>query len=155
MSPFVFLGGTVGKSNWREPFTKRLMEAGVPADRIFNPVVPEWTAECQEAEDIAKRDSEHLLFYICDPEQGGNAISGYSLVEATMCLYDRPQSTVVVFDLSGITGHVLKSLIKCKRDLRARFPEGHIFSTADDAVAYFSQIIAGIRVKSRMGGFSS
>ena len=143
MKPFVFLGGTVGESSWRQSVTLLLIQAGVPAERIFDPVVSEWTDQSQALEDEAKRQADYLLFYLCD-------VSGYSLVEATMGLYDRMVSTVVVFDLAGLEGHALKSLVKCEHDLRARFPTGLIFSTAGEAVA----AIAGVRVKTSTGGLS-
>ena len=87
MKPFVFLGGTVGESSWRQSVTLLLIQAGVAAERIFDPVVSEWTDQSQALEDEAKRQADYLLFYLCD-------VSGYSLVEATMGLYDRMASTV-------------------------------------------------------------
>ena len=142
MRPFVFLGGTVGHSHWREPFTQRLIEMGVAAARIYNPVVEEWTVEDQAREDRAKHETEHVLFYICNPESSSEAISSYSLVEATMHLYDRPESTVVVFDINGVQGHSLKSLRKCEKDLRERFPNGHIYSTGAEALGYFERVLS-------------
>jgi hypothetical protein len=80
----VFLGGTCANANWRTSFTADLVKAGVPADSIFNPVVPDWTPECQAAEDAAKLTAKYNLFYLCDPKQEGNPVSVYSLVEAVM-----------------------------------------------------------------------
>jgi hypothetical protein len=138
MNPFVFLGGTVGNSTWRTAFTERLIATGVPADLIFNPTVRSWNAEVQEREDAAKRSSDYLLFYICDPQEAGDSASTYAIVEAVMHLYDAPSATVAVFDLKGLEGHVLKALTKTEKDLRARFPDGHIYATADEAIAFFA-----------------
>jgi len=143
MNPFVFLGGTVGNSKWRDSFTERLVAAGVEKERIFNPVVADWNEEFQAKEDAAKLSSDYLLFYVCNTEQDGNPVSTYGIVEAVMHLYDKPKVTVVVFDLKGLEGHVLKALKKTEKDLRARFPQGHIFSNADDAIAFFAGEVGG------------
>ena len=138
MKPFVFLGGTVGNSKWRDPFTERLIAVGVPGERIFNPVVADWNEEFQKKEDAAKLASEYLLFYICNTQQPELPVSTYGIVEAVMHLYDKPKVTVAVFDLQGLDGHVLKALSKSEKDLRARFPQGYIFSSADEAIAFFA-----------------
>ena len=138
MTPFLFLGGTVGNSNWRGAFTQRLIAAGVSADRIYNPAVPDWTPAFQAAEDAAKREAEFNLFYLCATGQAENPLPAYSLVEAVMHLYDQTEKTIVVFDLQGLDGHLLKALQKSEKDLRARFPQGHIYRSADEALAFLS-----------------
>lgn len=137
MSTSIFLGGTVANANWRPSFIADLVAAGVSEDSLYNPVVPDWTPECQAAEDQAKSQARYNLFYICDPKQEGNPVSIYSLVEATMGLYDQPSTIVVVFDNTGYSGHALKSLTKSEKDLRKRFPTASIFSTREEAVNYF------------------
>ena len=132
----VFLGGTVANSNWRTSFTTALTEAGVDSETIFNPVVSDWTPECQAAEDAAKATSKYNLFYLCDPQQEGNPVSVYSLVEAVMGMYDRPTNTVVVFDNSGYSGHTLKALAKSEKDLRQRFPNGLVFGSRGEALSF-------------------
>lgn len=132
----VFLGGTVANSNWRTDFISALVQAGVDSESIYNPVVPDWTPECQAAEDAAKATAKYNLFYICDPKQEGNPVSVYSLVEAVMGMYDRPCCTVVVFDNAGYSGHALKSLDKSEKDLRKRFPNGLIFGTREAALQF-------------------
>jgi len=85
-----------------------------------------------------KLSSDYLLFYVCDTEQEGNPISAYGIVEAVMHLYDQPKVTVVVFDLKGLGGHVAEGAYKIgEGTCGARFPEGHIFSNADEAIAFF------------------
>ena len=56
----VFLGGTCGNSNWRDKLIPML------SDKIeaFNPVVPNWTPECQEKEDYHKAHDKINLFVI-------------------------------------------------------------------------------------------
>lgn len=132
----VFLGGTVANSNWRDSFTSDLVKAGVSPETIFNPVVADWTPECQASEDAAKATAQFNLFYLCDPKQEGNPVSVYSLVEAVMGMYDQPSSTVVVFDNTGYSGHALKALTKSEKDLRKRFPTGLVFGTRDAALDF-------------------
>jgi hypothetical protein len=132
----VFLGGTVGKSNWRESFVADLVQAGVAKESIFNPVVAEWNEAAMEAEDKAKKTAAFNLFYITNPDTDGQSVSVYSLVEAVMGLYDNLQSTVVVFDYCGYSGHILKALTKSEKDLRKRFPYARIFSTREEALSF-------------------
>jgi len=44
----IFLGGTCATSTWREELMTKLNTERVEA---FNPVVPDWTPECQAIED--------------------------------------------------------------------------------------------------------
>jgi hypothetical protein len=133
----LFLGGTCGANDWRNSFTQELVSRGVSANDIFNPVVADWTPECQAAEDQAKSNASHNLFFIANPLTPGNETSGYSLVELTMGLYDSPEKTVGVLDTSALSPSVAKALKKAFADLKARFPNGHIFDTLEDAIDYF------------------
>lgn len=132
----LFLGGTCGGNLWRNEFTTRLVERGVNEDFIFNPVVPDWTPECQAAEDVAKKQASHCLFYIANPLTPGNEVSAYSLVELVMGLYDNPVNTVGVLDTSDMSADVAKAMNKSFADLKARFPNGNIFDTLDEAVNF-------------------
>lgn len=137
MKKLLFLGGTCGANQWRETFMAKLIEQGVPAERLFNPVVPDWTPECQAAEDEAKAGASHCLYYIANPFTVGNETSGYSLVELTMGLYDQPATTVGILDTADLSPAVAKALKKAFADLKKRFPNGHVFDSLDEAIAYF------------------
>lgn len=134
MERLLFLGGTSANNQWRDGFTDALISRGVPASAIFNPVVADWNEEAQAREELAKESASHLLFYIASPMQEGNPLSTYSMVEATMALYDRNDRTVVVFDPAGIDGHFLKALNQTKKVLRSRFPGARIYESADAAI---------------------
>ena len=54
----LFLGGTCASSTWREELMP-MLEDHVEA---FNPVVPNWTPECQAAED-AHRENDDICLY--------------------------------------------------------------------------------------------
>lgn len=148
MKDLVFLGGTCGNNNWRDEFIAKLMEMGVPRESLFDPVVADWNEAAQAAEEQAKRDASFLLYYIADPKLPGNPISSYSLVEATMGLYDNPAATVVVFDTEGMAGHLIKSMNQSAKVLKNRFPNCAIFATKEQAIEWTaakvnSLVIAG------------
>jgi hypothetical protein len=126
MRDTIFLGGTAANNYWRTAFTAELIREGVPVASIFNPVVVDWNAEAQAREEDAKRRAAVHVYYIADPKQEGNPLSAYSMVEATMALYDRPEDTVVVFDSSGVSGHPLKAMNQTAFVLRERFLLAHI-----------------------------
>jgi hypothetical protein len=133
MKKIVFLGGTCGNNNWRDGLSARLMARGVPAESLFNPVVANWDEAAQQREDEAKKKADFNLFYLGDPQQADNRVSFYSLLEATMGLYDAPARTVVVFDTTGMPKPMEKSNVKACKDLKARFPEAPIFGTLAEA----------------------
>ena len=134
MRKLLFLGGTAANNRWRDGFTDALMARGVSSDIIFNPVVAEWNEEAQAREEKAKASASHLLFYIANPMQEGNPLSAYSMVEATMALYDKGDRTVVVFDSNGMEGHFLKALNQTRKVIQARFPDARIYESADAAI---------------------
>ena len=67
----VFLGGTCAESKWREKLIPLLK-----CD-YFNPVVEDWTPECQEIEEQEKRNCMYHL-YVITPKMKGV----YSIAEA-------------------------------------------------------------------------
>lgn len=64
MSNKVFLGGTCNGSTWRDEL--------IPMLKIdyFNPVVPDWTPECQQKE-IAEKQICKIHLYVITPQQKG------------------------------------------------------------------------------------
>jgi hypothetical protein len=139
MSKLVFLGGTVANNGWRIPFIDALVEQGVDRQALFNPIVADWDDEAQRREEEAKAKATHLVFYIADPKQEGNPLSAYSMVEATMALYDKTDRAVIVFDSTGVAGHPLKAIEQAARVLRARFPDANIFSTLEEAKEWLAR----------------
>lgn len=138
MSKLVFLGGTAGGNPWRDGFIEALVGRGASRDAFFNPVVADWNEGAQRREEAAKAEASHLVFYIADPNQHGNPLSAYSMVEATMALYDKAERTVVVFDSDGMTGHPLKAMNQTLRVLKARFPGANIFGTRREAIDWLA-----------------
>jgi hypothetical protein len=138
----VFLGGTCGRNCWRDRVISELESEGISRELLFNPVVEHWTPECQEAEDRAKRESPIVVYYLASPQDpdNPNSVSAYSLVEATMALYDDESRAVVVFDEDGLSGHVLKVMRKVEKDLRNRFPHAALIASGD-LTAYLAERI--------------
>jgi hypothetical protein len=79
----VFLGGTCGKSTWREEL--------IPLLKIdyFNPVVEDWTPECQERE-LQERENCDYCLYVITPEMEGF----YSIAEVVDDSNKRPKKTI-------------------------------------------------------------
>ena len=137
----VFLGGTCGNNNWRSGLIARLVARGAPAEALFNPVVADWNEEAQKREDEAKENAAYTLFYLGDPQMDDNRVSFYSLLEATMGLYDDPARTIVVFDTTGMPKHAEKASSKACKDLKKRFPHGLIFASLSEAEDW---LVAGL-----------
>ena len=56
----IFLGGTCANTTWREELIKEIEPAGI---EYFNPVVKDWTPECQTIEEDEK-NKENVVFQI-------------------------------------------------------------------------------------------
>lgn len=82
----VFLGGTCGKSKWREELIEML------EIDYFNPVVENWTEECM-AEEIKQRKECDICLYVITPETPGL----YSFAEAVDDSNKRPNKTVFCY----------------------------------------------------------
>lgn len=99
----VFLGGTCNDSKWREALIPQLKVD------YFNPVVPNWTPECQ-AEEVKQRQTCDYCLYVLTPKMTGV----YSIAEVVDDSNKRPEKTVMCY-LSNdgdatFTPHQLKSL---------------------------------------------
>ena len=77
-----FLGGTCNESTWREELISQLN------DKVdfFNPVVDDWTPECQAREDKAREEAKYVLFVITSQMTGV-----FSIAEAVDCSFDKGQ----------------------------------------------------------------
>lgn len=89
MSKKVFLGGTCNGSKWRNPVMAKLAECNIG---YFNPVVENWTPECQE-EERKQRQECTVVAYAITPKMTGV----YSIAELIESSIIRPESTVILF----------------------------------------------------------
>jgi hypothetical protein len=88
----VFLGGTCNGSTWREDLVPLL------TIDYFNPVVKNWTKECQ-AEELRQREVCDFCLYVITPDMMGV----YSIAEAVDDSNKRPDKTIFCWhDLPGI-----------------------------------------------------
>ena len=85
--PRVFLGGTCNESKWREQLMPMLDEIGFT---YFNPVVPDWTPECQK-EELHQRESCSIVLYVLTPKMSGV----YSIAEVVDDSNKRPLKTIL------------------------------------------------------------
>ncbi|HEU4341475.1 MAG TPA: nucleoside 2-deoxyribosyltransferase domain-containing protein [Candidatus Binatia bacterium] len=95
----VFLGGTCNGSTWRDEL--------IPMLRMdyFNPVVEDWTPECQ-AEEVRQRQECDFVLYTITKEMKGV----YSIAEVIDDSNKRPEKTVLCLLLDGFDEAQAKSL---------------------------------------------
>ena len=90
----VFLGGTCNESTWRDEL--------IPLLNIeyFNPVVEDWTPECQ-AEELRQRETCDYCLYVITPLMTGT----YSIAEVVDDSNKRPEKTLfcVLDDHDGVS----------------------------------------------------
>lgn len=82
----VFLGGTCNDSLWRDQLIPML------AVDYFNPVVKDWTPECQ-AEELKQREECDYCLYVITPRMTGV----YSIAEVVDDSNKRPEKTIFCY----------------------------------------------------------
>lgn len=70
----IFLGGTCCETTWRDELIPYLEKANI---EYFNPVVKDWTPECQAIEEEEKNHICDVHLYVITPEMQGT----YSIAE--------------------------------------------------------------------------
>jgi len=99
----VFLGGTCNDSKWREDLIPELERRGM---EYFNPVVPDWTPECQALENKIKADPNTVNLFFITSEMTGV----FSIAEVVDCSNKRPETTIFAVQWEGFTEGQRKSL---------------------------------------------
>lgn len=84
----VFLGGTCNESKWRDVMIEFLKADGID---YFNPVVDDWTEECQKRE-IGERKNADFVLYAITPKMTGV----YAIAEVVDDSNKRPEKTILV-----------------------------------------------------------
>ncbi|MFW6219665.1 MAG: nucleoside 2-deoxyribosyltransferase domain-containing protein [bacterium] len=85
----VFLGGTCNGSKWREQFVDKISNMSID---YFNPVVDNWTEECQK-EELRQREICDYLLYVITPKIKGV----YSIAEVVDDSNKKPKKTIFCF----------------------------------------------------------
>lgn len=99
----VFLGGTCNESTWRQDLIPMLESAGI---KYFDPVVEDWTPECQDAEYEVKNHMGNAELYVITSQMTGV----FSIAEAVQASNRKPGKTVFHIVEDGFTESQLKSL---------------------------------------------
>lgn len=131
----VFLGGTCNESTWRDELIPMLKL------EYFNPVVKDWTPECQEEELKQRAECDYVL-YVITPRMTGV----YSIAEAVDDSNKRPDKTLFCFlekdgDLEFTKGQ-LKSLGMVKKMIETNNKidnqDGKCFDTLKEIAEYLN-----------------
>ena len=96
----VFLGGTCGKSNWRFDLEK------YSDIEYFNPVVDDWTEECQAIEIDEKENKCNIHLYVITSETD----SIFSIAEAVDSSHNKNVTTIFCVMQEGFSKQKLKHL---------------------------------------------
>lgn len=126
----VFLGGTCNESEWRHKI--------IPMLEIdyFNPVVPDWTPACMEAEKRQRVKCDFCLYTIT-PKMTGV----YSIAEVVDDSNKRPEKTILVLLRKDVSDYFSNSQWKSLKAIASmvRSNGGHIFDTLEKAALYMNQ----------------
>lgn len=99
MKKKVFLGGTCGKSTWRDELIP-LLEID-----YFNPVVDDWNEEAYQKELYEREHCDYVLYVITKDMEGV-----YSIAEVVDDSNKRPNKTIFMFIEEGFYKAQIKSL---------------------------------------------
>ena len=99
----IFLGGTCAESTWRERLIKLLDLYGY---KYFNPVVEDWTPDCQEEERRQKETECNVHLYVITKEMEGV----FSIAEAVHSAHTHHVRCIFHIIPDGLTKGQLKSL---------------------------------------------
>ena len=100
----VFLGGTCNDSLWRSKLISMLKVD------YFNPVVEDWTPDCQVEEPRQRKSCDYVLYVITSEMTGV-----YSIAEVVDDSNKRPEKTVFCVLNSGFNEGQLRSLRAVKK----------------------------------------
>jgi ADP-ribose pyrophosphatase YjhB (NUDIX family) len=131
-APKVFLGGTCADTKWREKLIEKLKID------YFNPVVADWTPECQ-AEEIRQRETCDFVLYVIAPQMEGV----YSIAEVVDDANNRPEKTVFCVIDSDTSSDASwtkaqRKSLKAVEDLVTR-RGGTVCADLDAAAAYLNK----------------
>lgn len=102
MKDKIFLGGTCAETDWREKLI-----ASLNSDiEYFNPVVPDWTPECQDIEELEKKIACNIHVYVLTKEM----IGVYSIAEVIESTNTPGKITILQVMPDGFSTPQLKSL---------------------------------------------
>lgn len=92
----VFLGGTCNESTWRDELIPKLEKINFD---YFNPVVEDWTPECQDIEIYEKANNCNIHLYVITNKMKGV----FSIAEAIESVFNKDKKTIFCV-LDGFDG---------------------------------------------------
>ena len=109
----VFLGGTCAESTWRDEL--------IPLLNIdhFNPVVDDWTEECQKREKYERQTCDFVLYTITNQMQGV-----YSVAEVVDDSNKRPERTIFCNLFKSSDKSMQKKFKSCRNTCRRKRCKG-------------------------------
>ena len=126
----VFLGGTCNNSTWRDKL--------IPLLKIdyFNPVVDDWTPECQD-EEIRQRELCDYCLYTITPKMTGV----YSIAEVVDDSNKRPEKTILCVldedDENSFSETQIKSLKQVKEMVKNN--GANVFNSLEDIASFLNK----------------
>lgn len=128
----IFLGGTCNKSTWRQVVIDKLIID------YFNPVVDNWTPECQ-AEELKQRIECDICLYVITPRM----IRVYSIAEVVDDSNKHPDKTILCiqreFDGEKFTETQYASLHAVGKLVESN--GSHVFTELDDLINYLNGLV--------------
>lgn len=126
----VFLGGTCNNSTWRDKLISLLKID------YFNPVVDDWTPECQD-EEIRQRELCDYCLYTITPKMTGV----YSIAEVVDDSNKRPEKTILCVldedDESSFSETQIKSLKQVKEMVKNN--GANVFDSLEDIASFLNK----------------
>lgn len=96
----IFLGGTCAETTWRDELVKDLKVD------YFNPVVGDWTPECQKNEIIEKEQKCNIHFYMITSAMKGV----FSIAEVVDSVHNKEKITILHVNPTGFDNAQIKSM---------------------------------------------
>lgn len=127
----VFLGGTCAESTWRDQLMAMLDQYNIT---YFNPVVDDWSEECQVIENWHKENDDYNLFVITKEMQGC-----FSIAEVVDLSNKKPAQTLFCVLYDGMEKFMVKSC-KATVDL-VKKNGGIVLATLKDIADYLNNKI--------------
>lgn len=124
MKTKVFLGGSCNNSTWRDKLIPLLIKNNI---NYFNPVVEDWTPECQKEEYRQKENECNVHLYVITKEMKGT----FSIAEAVDSAWQDRVITIFQVIPEGFDSAELKSLKAVSELISKRGGYGYISNDFD------------------------
>jgi len=126
----VFLGGTCAESTWRDELIPRLKVS------YFNPVVEDWTPECQAIEEDEKDNYCNIHLYVITSLMKGV----FSIAEVIDSVHNKKVHTILQVMPDGFDKAQLKSLEAVINLVKKRGGITYTDSNLDATVSYLNHL---------------